>query len=260
MIVYPALDLKDGRVVQLVGGRPEEERVNLPDPAALARRWLDAGFSRLHVIDLDAALERGDNRAGIRAVQEVVRARRDRERDGGRPGRKPDASTAARPLLQVGGGIRDRTRAEELLDSGVDRIIVGTRAVDDPDWLEGLVGRHAGRVLVAADVRGDEVVTRGWTEASGRRLDDLLEALEPLPLAGILVTDVGREGRMEGVDGARFERLRRGTRHPVLAAGGIGCRDDVDALARAGVAGAVIGMALYTGAVDATAVARDYGS
>lgn len=241
MIVYPALDLKGGRVVQLVGGRPEDERVSLPDPAALARRWLDAGFTRLHVVDLDAALGRGDNRAGIRAVREV-------------------AASRPSPLLQVGGGIRDAARAAELLASGVDRIIVGTRAVTDPGWLEELAGRHPGRVVVAADVRGDEVVTRGWTEGSGRRLDELLRELDSLPLAGILITDVSREGRMEGVDGARFEAIRSGTRHDVLAAGGIGSRDDVEELARAGVAGAVIGMALYTGAVDADAVAREYGS
>lgn len=297
MIVYPALDLREGRVVQLVGGRLEHERVSLPDPPAVARRWLDTGFSRLHVVDLDAALERGDNRNEIRAVRSVVLERRrttttasndtgpgddtgtgndaDRGNDGGgryarSPGDGIDPGTGVgsegvpasepTPLLQVGGGIRDGAGADALLASGVDRIIVGTRAVVDPAWLETLARRHPGRIVVAADVKGEEVVARGWTEASGRRLDELLKALEPAPLAGILITDVGREGRMAGVDAARFERASRQTRHAVLAAGGIGSRDDIDELARTGVSGAVIGMALYTGAVDADALAREYGS
>jgi len=132
--------------------------------------------------------------------------------------------------------------------------------VTDPDWLEELAVQYPGRVVVAADVRGQEVVTRGWTAGSGRRLEDLLAALEPLPLAGILVTDVSREGRMEGVDGARYAAVRHRTGHAVLAAGGIGSMDDLEELARAGVAGAVIGMALYAGGVDADAVARSYGS
>lgn len=236
MIAYPAIDLRGGRVVQLVGGRPEEERVSLPDPLEVAARWRDAGFRALHVVDLDAALGHGSNRA---AVERLLA-------ESGLP-------------AQVGGGIRDDATAAALLDAGAARVIVGTRAVTDRAWLEALAARHPGRVVVAADVRGDEVVVHGWTAGAGLGALEFLESLAPLPLAAILVTDVAREGRLAGVDADRFGALAAATRHPLQAAGGIASLDDLRALAARGVAGAVLGMSLYTGAVDAAAAAGEFG-
>jgi phosphoribosylformimino-5-aminoimidazole carboxamide ribotide isomerase len=235
VIALPAVDLKDGAVVQLVGGRPEAERIRLADPVAVARGWVEAGFRALHVVDLDAALGTGSNRAIVEAILAAVDV-----------------------PVQVGGGIRDDDAAEALLTAGAARIIAGTRAVEDAAWIEALAERHPGRVIVAADVRGDVVVTRGWTTGAGITVDALFARLEPLPLAGLLVTDVGREGRMAGIDAARFEALAAATRHPLIAAGGIASMDDLRALASRGVAGAVLGMALYTGAVDARTAAREF--
>ena len=145
MIAVPAVDLRGGRCVQLVGGRPTDERVSLPDPAAVARRWSNMGFNSLHVVDLDAALDAGDN-AGV--VAEVL---------------------AASPAdAQVGGGVRTQDRAETLLALGASRVVVGTRAVDDRAWLEELARACPGRVVVAADVRDGTVLRKGWTEASDR--------------------------------------------------------------------------------------------
>ncbi len=235
MIALPAVDLKDGAVVQLVGGRPADERVRLPDPVAVARQWVDAGFRALHVVDLDAALGTGSNRAAVEAILAAVDV-----------------------PVQVGGGVRDDEAADALLTAGAARIIAGTRAVEDAAWIEALAERHPGRIIVAADVRGDVVVTRGWTAGAGITVDALLRRLEPLPLAGLLVTDVGREGRMAGVDAPRFGRLAAATRHPLQAAGGIAGIEDLRVLAASGVAAAVLGMALYTGAIDARAITREF--
>lgn len=238
MIAYAAIDLKGGRVVQLVGGRPSDERVSLPDPGAVTRRWLDAGFAGLHVVDLDAALGTGSNDAAIQAILDAA-------------GSVP---------VQVGGGVRDTDRAATLLAAGADRVVVGTRAVEDPAWLEELARRWPARVVVAADVLGDEVVVRGWTAGAGVLADTFLAALGDVPLGAVLVTDVQREGRMQGADIERFRRLVACSPHPLLASGGIAGPDDLEALETAGAAGAVLGMALYTGALDAYTVARDYAA
>lgn len=229
-MVYPAVDLRGGQAVQLVGGRTDAERVRLPDPDAVAAGWVQAGFRALHVVDLDAAMGQGHNRAAVAAII----------RQAGVP-------------VQVGGGVRDRATAEELLALGADRVVVGTRAVEDPDWLAATAAALPDRLVVALDSRGGRVVTRGWTRETDQRTGGLLAALDGLPLAGVLVTDVGREGRMQGADIAGLTALA-GPGRRVIASGGITQMDDLRALSAAGMAGAVLGMALYTGVLDAAAV------
>jgi len=236
MIAIPAVDLKGGRCVQLVGGRPEEERVSLPDPLGVARGWRERGFRTLHVVDLDAALGSGDN------IELVTRFASEAPGD-----------------LQVGGGIRDEERAEALLGAGANRIIVGTRAVEDREWLQGLADRHPGKVMVAADIRDGEVLSRGWTEGSGVRIDRFLDEISPFPLAGILCTDVGREGRVAGMDREGVRGVVDGTGHRVWISGGVSTMDDLRFLDEIGAEGAVLGMALYTGALDADDVAEEFG-
>lgn len=238
MIAWPAVDLMGGRVVQLVGGRPDQERVSLPDPVASARHWVEeVGFRALHVIDLDAALGTGSNRDAIAAILEAVDV-----------------------PVQVGGGIRDGEAVDELLAAGADRVIAGTRAVADRLWLEGIAARHPGRIVVAADTREREVVVHGWTEGAGLSVCHFMRGLDDLPLAGILVTDVGREGRLAGIDTQLFGDVVLCSGHPVLAAGGIADEEDLRRLAAAGVAGAVLGMSIYAGDIDAARVAREYSS
>jgi phosphoribosylformimino-5-aminoimidazole carboxamide ribotide isomerase len=236
MIVYAAIDLKSGRCVQLVGGRPEDERINLPEPRVVAESWVDMGFAALHVIDLDAAMGSGSNRREVEAI----------------------LSTAAVPV-QVGGGVRSEETAAELIARGADSVIVGTRAIRDPDWLARLSRKYPDRMVVAADVRDGEVVIEGWTQGAGIALEEMLSRLRPLPLAGVLVTDVGREGRLAGIDRELFRAATAATRHRILAAGGITTGADLEALATTGAAGAVIGMALYTGAIDPATTAKEYG-
>jgi len=236
MIAIPAVDLLDGRCVQLVGGRPEEERVSLPDPVAVAQGWRARGFRTLHVVDLDAALDRGEN---LILVERIAREA---------PGD-----------LQVGGGIRNDDRAESLLDLGVDRVIVGTRAVDDRAWLTLLAARFPGRVVVAADIQDGQVLRRGWTESAGLPVGRFLEELAPIPLAGVLCTDVGREGRVQGVDREGVREVVAATAHPVWISGGVSTIEELRFLREVGAEGAVLGMALYTGALDVDAVAEEFG-
>jgi phosphoribosylformimino-5-aminoimidazole carboxamide ribotide isomerase len=219
-----------------VGGRPEDVRVSLPDPTAVARRWYEAGFATLHVVDLDAALGTGDN---LELVLQVV------------------ATTPAE--TQVGGGVRDGARAARLLEGGADRVVVGTRALDDPDWLEALALAHPERVVVALDTRAGRLLRKGWTEESPFELSTYLPGLAELPLAGILSTDVGREGRMQGIDRDACYALLAASPHPVWISGGVTTVEELDFLERAGAAGAILGMALYTGTLNAEEVAARWG-
>jgi phosphoribosylformimino-5-aminoimidazole carboxamide ribotide isomerase len=236
MIVAPAVDLRRGRCVQLVGGRPEDERVSLPDPVTQARKWWEMGFGTLHVVDLDAALSLGDNRAVILEILQATGA-----------------------TVQVGGGIRDEATAGDLLRSGASRVIIGTRALDEPDWIGEMAERYPGSILVAADTRDGQVLRKGWTEGTGIPVLELLRRLDPLPLAGILCTDVGKEGRMEGSDLEASRTIVEGTRHPVWISGGVTTMEELKALDAAGAAGAVLGMAIYTGVLPPEEAAREFG-
>lgn len=236
VIAVPAVDLRGGRCVQLVGGDPADEPVSLPDPVGVARDWRSQGFAALHVVDLDGALEQGDNRSIVARI-----------------------AAEAPGDLQVGGGIRDDESADAMIAAGADRVIVGTRAISDPDWLEELVGRYPGRVVVAADVRDGIVLRRGWSEATGLPVGELLGELATLRLGGILCTDVGREGRVRGIDRPSVEAVLARTAHRVWISGGVTTIDELRFLKGAGAAGAVLGMALYTGVLNADQVAEEFG-
>ena len=236
MIAIPAVDLREGACVQLVGGEYDAERVRLEDPVAVAREWARLGFRRLHVVDLDAATGRGSNAA---LVEEIVR-------DGG-----VDA-------VQVGGGVRDEDAVERLLSLGAAAVVVGTRGVEDPDWLAELADRYPGEIVLAADVRERRVVTRGWERTLARHVLDVVEELNDLPLAAVMVTAVHREGQMQGTDLPLMEDVVEAATVPVFASGGVGGVHDLRALADRGLAGAVVGMALYTGVLDARHVAAEF--
>lgn len=227
MIVFAAIDLRDSNVVQLVGGDPADERIRWRDPVAVAQRWVSSGFEQLHIVDLDAALGAGNNRA---IIGDIIRA-------------------VAVPV-QVGGGVRTDEIADELFEAGAARVIVGTRAVREPEWLEQLAARYAERIVLAADVRERNVVIHGWTAGAGTTIDALLARVAATPLAAVLVTDVGREGSLSGIDAPLFTDIVSATSLPVFAAGGIGDSSDLQTLKQIGAAGAVLGMALYTGRID----------
>lgn len=237
MLAIPALDLRDRHCVQLVGGDYNAESVRLDDPVAVARRWAAAGFSRLHIVDLDAATGRGDNRDIVRQLLRDVTL-----------------------PMQVGGGVRDEEALISLFDDGAEQVIVGTRGIEDPSWLREQAAAFPGRIILAADVRDKQVVSKGWTTRTKLRLPDLLSELDGAPLAGILVTAVHKEGKMLGTDLPLIEEAVLLSPWPVIASGGIGSMQDLRNLEDRGVSAVVLGMALYTDAIDPRVVAEEFSA
>ena len=235
MIAIPAVDLRDGACVQLVGGSFAQEKVRIENPVDVARSWEHYGFHRLHVVDLDAATGHGSNITVVRSLLF----------DSGVP-------------IQVGGGVRSSELVEELLEAGASRVIVGTRAIEEPEWLAELAARHPGEIIVACDVRERRVTTRGWAHTLPLDILDVVDELNSLPLAGLLVTAVHREGQMRGTDLPLMEDVAESSNFPVYASGGVATMQDLRALEHRGLAGVVIGMALYTGALDPVVVAGEF--
>jgi phosphoribosylformimino-5-aminoimidazole carboxamide ribotide isomerase len=235
VIAIPAVDLRDGACVQLVGGSYKEERVRLDNPIEVARSWEHCGFRRLHVVDLDAATGRGSNRSIVRSILE-----------------------SADVPVQVGGGIRSGDLVEELLDAGATQVIVGTRALEEMEWLAGIASSRPGEIIVACDVRERRVTTRGWVRTLPLDILDAVDELNALPLGGLLVTAVHREGQMQGTDLPLMEDVAEASNVPVYASGGVASMQDLRALEHRGIAGVVIGMALYTGVLDPVVVAGEF--
>ena len=228
MIVIPAVDLRGGRCVQLVGGEYDSEMVSLDDPVAVARRWSLEGFNTLHVVDLDAATDRGSNADVVERIVESVDT-----------------------TIQVGGGIRTAEQIERLAAIGVARVVVGTRALEDRDWLENMSVANPGKLIIALDVRHDSIVSHGWQKTHDSNIANEISALNDLPLAALLVTAVHREGQMEGPDVSLIEKVVRLSSFPVQASGGIASLSDLKQLESAGAAAAIVGLALYTGVLSA---------
>jgi phosphoribosylformimino-5-aminoimidazole carboxamide ribotide isomerase len=237
--VIAAIDIRDNACVQLVGGSYAHERVRLPDPVAVAKKWARLGFGRVHLVDLDAATGRGSNRRMMTSVLGAL-------------------PTDNGFRIQCGGGVRDLEAIAELLDAGASEVVVGTRAIEDRAWLEDAVSRYPDRLVVAADARAGQLVTRGWSEIGSVNVTDFVDQLGALPLAGILVTAVEREGRMEGPDLALMRQVALRSLLPVQASGGVRGIDDLRQLAAVGVSAAIVGMALYTGALDPQTIIEEF--
>ena len=222
--VVPAVDVQDGQVVQLVGGERETGKA-YGDPVEAAEQWVEQGARTLHLVDLDGAFE--GERANAEAVRAVVEA--------------VDVDT------QLGGGIRTVDDATALLDAGVDRVILGTAAVETPDIVADISDECPGTVLVSLDAKDGEVVVSGWTEGTGLDPAEAAERYEELGAGGILFTDIDVEGQLEGVRTEPVERVVDAVDIPVVASGGVATLDDVRALKDAGASAAVVGSALYEG-------------
>jgi len=224
--VIPAVDVQDGSVVQLVGGeRGTGKRYG--DPIEAASRWTEAGARTLHLVDLDGAFE--GERANADAIEAVVEA------------------TDDEIGLQLGGGIRTAADARGLLDAGIDRVILGTAAVETPEIVAEIDGTHPGSVVVSLDAKDGEVVVSGWTEGTGLDPADAAARYEELGAGAILFTNVDVEGRLEGIDREAVEAVVDAVEIPVVASGGVATVDDVVALKEAGAAAVVVGTALYEG-------------
>lgn len=235
MIAIPALDLRSGAAVRLAGGEYSREQLRIGDPLGVARMWERLGFRQLHIVDLDAAF-------GIGANEQVI----------------DDVLAASRMDIQVGGGVRTEDHVERLLERGAQRVVVGTQALEDMGWLDDAASRFPNELIVAADVRDRRIVTRGWLRTLPADILETVHELNALPLAGVLVTAVHRQGLQRGTDLALMEDVVGAASIPVYAAGGIASLDDLRALSDRGVSAAIVGLALYSGAIDPRAAAEEF--
>ncbi len=223
---FPAVDLRGGKCVQLVGGVPGTEVVALDNPLAQAERWVAEGTEHLHIIDLDGAIQ--GKRINAPILSQIVK--------------KLDLFT------QVGGGIRTKEDVRAVLDLGVDRVILGTAALKNPEIVRELAEEHGSeRIMVALDVRKGDVTTEGWQKTVGKRAVELGKLFEQKGAGSILFTNIDVEGQQLGIDIEPTRQLVGAVKIPVVAAGGVTTIDDVLALRDAGAAGAVAGTAIYTG-------------
>jgi len=222
--VVPAVDVQDGQVVQLVGGERGTGR-EYGDPVDAAERWVGAGADTLHLVDLDGAFE--GERANAPAVEAIL-----------------DAIDVD---VQLGGGIRTRADAADLLDRGVDRVILGTAAVENSDLVADISDDYPGTVMVSLDAKEGEVVVSGWTEGTGLDPAEAAVRYADLGAGAILFTDVDVEGQLKGVRREPVERVVEAVDIPVVASGGVATLDDVRTLRDAGAAAVVVGSALYEG-------------
>ena len=231
MILYPAIDLKGGACVRLAQGDMARATLFNPDPAAQARSFAAAGAEWLHVVDLDGAFAgRSVNAAAVAAILAAVRV-----------------------PLQLGGSIRDMGAIEGWLGRGAARVILGTAAVKNPALVREACRKFPGRVAVGIDARGGRVAVEGWAETSDLDVLTLARRFEDAGVAAIVFTDIERDGLLGGVDVAGTAALARGVKTPVIASGGVGGIADIQRLFGAGIAGVVVGRALYDGRLDLAA-------
>lgn len=228
MLILPAVDLRGGQCVRLRQGDYSQETVFGSDPADMARRWVGQGATYLHVVDLDGAREgRPVNGHSVRRIVE-----------------------AAGVPCQLGGGLRTEAHIGEALDLGVARVVVGTRAIQDPAWLEQLCRRFPERIVLGLDARGGRVATDGWQALSDVTALALARRCASWPLAALVYTDISRDGMMQGPNCDALAELAAAVPLPVIASGGVTTLDDVRRLAGLGLAGCIIGRALYEGTID----------
>jgi phosphoribosylformimino-5-aminoimidazole carboxamide ribotide isomerase len=225
MQVIPAIDVRGGRCVRLWQGDFEQETVFGDDPTAMAVRWESEGAERIHLVDLDGAKE--GRPVNVDAVRRIV------------------ASVGV--PCQLGGGIRDEATIAAWLEEGLERVVVGTQALRDPDWFGHMARAYPGRLLLGLDARDGRVAAQGWLEVSSVAALALAQEFDPLPLAGIIYTDIARDGTLEGPNLGAIAALAQAVRTPVIASGGVGKLEDLERLATLPIAGCIIGRALYEG-------------
>ncbi len=233
MLLIPAIDLKDGRCVRLRQGDLQDVTVFSEDPGAMASHWVEQGARRLHLVDLNGAVAGRPKNEG--AIREII------------------AAVGDRIPIQLGGGVRDLDTIERYLDDGLEWIIIGTAAVKNPGFLHDACGAFPGQIIVGLDARDGKVATDGWSKLTGHDVIDLAHKFEDIGVEAIIYTDIGRDGMMQGVNVEATVRLAQSVRIPVIASGGVTNLADVEALCAVeseGVSGAILGRALYEGALS----------
>ena len=232
MLLIPAIDLKDGKCVRLRQGRMDDATVFSDDPVEVARRWVEAGARRLHIVDLNGAFAgQPVNADAIGLIAESF----------------PDLP------LQVGGGIRDEDTVQAYLDIGVNFVIIGTKAVSAPHFINDLCMEFPGHIIVGLDAKDGKVAIDGWSKLSHHNVQELAQRFERDGVAAIVYTDIGRDGMMNGVNVEATLELARSVTIPIIASGGVSSMADIKALCAVegeGIMGAIIGRALYEGTID----------
>jgi len=225
MQVWPAIDLRGGKCVRLRQGDYQRETVYGDDPAAMARHWVGQGATCLHLVDLDAARDGGA--ANFEAVRQIVKA--------------------AQVPCELGGGIRDESVIDRYLQLGLSRLVVGTRALKEPEWFREMCRRYPQQLALGIDAKGGLVATDGWLSTSTTGAIDLARQFAAEPLAAIIYTDISRDGMLQGPNLTAMAEMNAAVDVPIVASGGVTTVQDVRELAKIGLAGCIIGRALYEG-------------
>ena len=228
MILFPAIDLSEGKAVRLLRGDYNRKTVFSDDPLSVARDFVACGATHVHLVDLDGAKDGTTPNSGV-----------------------VKAIASKTPLFcEIGGGVRSLDTAEYYFSCGVDRVILGTAAVTDPAFLEAAVREYGKRIAVGADVKDGEIAIRGWTEKSGVKLVDFMRRMVELKVGCVIVTDISKDGAMRGTNRELYRELSEKYGVPVTASGGVSDLSDVIALRKLNLYGAIIGRAYYNGAID----------
>ena len=224
MIVIPAVDVLDHKVVQLVGGMPGSQQVVLEDPFEVAMDWVAKGAPYLHLVDLDAAFGKEDNSdVFCRIIREA-----------GVP-------------VEVGGGIRTEEQIEKYVKAGAERIVVGTKAVTDTEWLKEMANKFPNKLMLGLDMKDGKIAIKGWQESAPIALEQMFRILETVPVVAVLHTDINVEGQQGGINRERVDRFCKDCPVTVIISGGVTTEEDAKAAAKSGAGGVVVGMALYKG-------------
>lgn len=225
MQVWPAIDLRGGKCVRLRQGDYGQETVYGDDPAEMALRWIDQGAQCLHLVDLDGARDgKGANRAAVRAIVAAVSV-----------------------PCQLGGGVRDEATIRELLELGLSQLVVGTKALKEPEWFRQMCRQFPGKLALGIDAKNGRVATEGWLETSDVGAIELAQSFEREPLATIIYTDIAKDGMLAGPNFDAMAEMSAAVELPVVASGGVTSASDVSELARLGLDGCIIGRSLYEG-------------
>ncbi len=232
MLVIPAIDIKDGQCVRLKQGRMEDETVFSPDPVAVADRWIKAGARRIHLVDLNGAF--AGKPVNAKVIHKIVET-------------YPDIP------IQVGGGIRNEETVRTLLDIGIKYVIIGTKAVQSPEFVAEMCQKWPGHIIVGLDAREDKVAINGWSSLSDHNVIDMAQRFEEYGVEAIIFTDISRDGMLQGLNVDSTVKLAQSIKIPIIAAGGVTTIDDIQALCKVadkGIMGAITGRAIYEGTLD----------
>lgn len=234
MILFPAIDIRNGKCVRLIQGNYDEETIYGDSPTDMALEWEKQGADYLHIVDLDGAKTGdGSNRKAIQAIAEAVEI-----------------------PIQVGGGIRTMEAVDAHIDSGVRRVIIGTAAITDRPFLRKAVEKYGDRIAVSIDARNGYVATDGWTETSDVRATDLLQELEEIGVKTVVYTDILKDGMMQGPNFEELSAVHEGSSIDIIASGGVSTEENIERLEKMDLYGAIIGKALYEGTLSLEQLTR----